>query len=83
MSKDDVLAQIRLSQSQYQPLRDESSVELFIGGLIDGTIDSDTWVLGCSSRNSHVLGGGSGIILKLVFVNDRVVSITELPWVAG
>jgi hypothetical protein len=83
MSKDEVLEQIRLSRSQYEPLKDENSTELFIGGLSEGTTESDTWVLTCPTRNSHVLGGGSGIILKLRFLNDRVVSITELPWLAG
>jgi len=83
MSKDQTLDQIRRSRSQYQPLKDEQSTELFVAEPSDETIASDIWFLTCPSRNSHVLGGGGGIRLKLRFRDDRVVSIDELPWLAG
>ena len=83
MSKGQVIEQIELSRSQYTPLQDERATELFIKPLDAEARSSDEWMLTCPSRNSHVLGGGSGIMLQIRFKDGRVVSITQLPWLAG
>ena len=83
MPRKEVLRQIELSRSQHQPLQDEQSTELYIARPSEETVDSDQWLLTCPSRNSHVLGGGSGIILSLKFTDDKVESIRRLPWLAG
>ena len=83
MNKEEVLEQIRLSRSQYgSPLRANSS-GIFVRQPSEDTIDSDTWMLICPSRNSHLLGGGSGIMLTLRFLKGEVVEIRQWPWLAG
>ncbi len=83
MTKEQVLEQIRLSTSQYDPLQDERSTDLYVGHPSDDTIRSDTWYLTCPTRNSHVLGGGSGMMLGVQFRDGKVVRLTRGPWVAG
>jgi len=83
MEKEDVLEQIRLSRSQYTPLSSVDSAELFVKQPSDETVESDTWMLTCPTRNSRFLGGGSGIILDVRFSKGKVVGIKELPWLAG
>lgn len=80
MNKEEVLEQIRLSRAQYgSPLRANSS-DIFVRQPSEDTIDSDTWMLICPSLNSHLLGGGSGIMLTLRFLKGEVVEIKQLPW---
>ena len=83
MSKEEVLEQIELSRRQYQPLQDDGSTERYIAKPSDETVWSNEWLLTCPNRNSHVLGGGSGIILRLNFRDGKVVGIVRLPWLAG
>ena len=83
MSKEEVLEQIELSRRQYRPLRDEDSTERYVGQPSDETVRSDEWLLACPTRNSHVLGGGSGIILRLDFRDGKVARIERLPWLGA
>jgi len=83
MSREEVLEQIDLSRRQYQPLRNENSAKLFVAQPSDDTVRSDEWLLTCPTRHSHVLGGGSGILLRLKFTDGKVVQIVRLPWLAG
>ena len=83
MNKSEVLEQIRLSRAQYDPLLSEDSGDLFVKQPSDDTIASDTWMLICPTRNSHVLGGGSGIMLEVRFSKGEVVGIKQWPWLAG
>jgi len=83
MTKEEVLEQIRLSREQYEPLGNEDSTELYVRQPSDDMIRSDTWNLTCPTRNSHVLGGGSGIMLGVKFRDGKVVRLTRGPWLAG
>jgi len=83
MTKQQVLEQIRLSRSQYKPLRDERRGELYIVQPPDDMIRLDRWNLTCPTRHSHVLGGGSGIMLVVRFCDGKVVRLTRGPWLAG
>jgi hypothetical protein len=82
MTKEEVLAQIKLSREQYQPLESETA-EIFMTSPTPETIQKDTWSLMCPSRNSHMLGGGSGIMLHLEFRDNKVVSIRPSPWLGA
>jgi hypothetical protein len=83
MSKEEVMGQIELSRQQYQPLQDHRSTERYIAQPSDAVVRSSQWLLTCPNRNSHVLGGGSGIILRLNFRDGKVVRIVRLPWLAA
>ena len=80
MTKQEVLAQISLSRTQYEPLKSGNDPQLYVQQPPDETIESDHWFLTCPSRNSHLLGGGSGIMLRLTFTKGRVSAIEQLPW---
>jgi hypothetical protein len=83
LQKVEVLEQIRLSRAQYDPLLSADSTDLFVKQPSDDAIDSDTWMLVCPTRNSHVLGGGSGIMLEVRFIEGKVFGIKQFPWLAG
>ena len=83
MSKEEVLEQIELSGRQYQPLQDDVGPELVIARPSDEVVRSNEWLLTCPTRNSHLLGGGSGIILRLHFRDGKVVGIVRLPWLGA
>ena len=83
MDKQEVLEQIRLSRAQYDPFRDDSSNECCVGQPPDDMIRSDVWTLGCPSRNSHVLGGGGGFMLKVEFHEGKVVKLSRGPILSG
>ena len=83
MTKAEVLQQIRLSQSQYRPLIDHESYEIFVQTPSPKEVESDRWTLICPARASPTVGGGSGIMLLVDFTDDVVVRIRELPWLAG
>ena len=83
MTREQVLEQIRLSRSQYKPLQDEYRADLYIAYPPDEMVRSDTWNLTCPTRNSYVLGGGSGMMLSVQFRNGKVVRLVRGPWGAG
>lgn len=83
MDKPEVLEQIRLSRAQYDPLLSDDSGELFVQQPSDETIGLDSWKLVCPTRHSHVLGGGSGIVLEVGFSKGKVAEIKQWPWLAG
>jgi len=83
MGKQEVLEQIQRSRAQYDPLRDENSPECYVGQPSDEMVRSDVWTLTCPTRNSHVLGGGSGFMLKVEFREGKVAKLERSPWLAG
>ena len=83
MTKQEVLMQIELSRAQYTPLKSEADSQLYVSQPSEETIRSDSWSLMCPSRNSHLLGGGSGIMLRLTFTNEKVSAIEQLPWLGA
>jgi len=83
MDKQEVLEQIRLSRAQYDPLMDESSPERYVQQPPDDMIRSDAWTLTCPNRNSDVLGGGGGFMLKVEFHEGKVVKLSRGPILSG
>jgi hypothetical protein len=83
MTRADVLEQIKLSRSQYQPLKSDTSSELYVLQPTPATVESNEWLLTCPARNSRLLGGGSGIMLRLHFKAGRLARIQRLPWVGS
>ena len=83
MTKVEVLAQISLSRTQYKPLKSETSAQLYVSQPSQETIEADNWFLTCPSRNAHLLGGGSGIMLQLTFTDGKVSTIEQLPWLGA
>lgn len=83
MTKADVLKQIELSRSQYQPVKSATSSELYVLQPNPATAEGNEWLLTCPARNSHLLGGGAGIMLRLHFKEGRLARIERLPWVGA
>jgi hypothetical protein len=83
MTKAEVLKQIELSRSQYNPLESEQSTELYIQQPNAETIEKNHWLLVCPSRNSRFLGGGGGINYCIHFENGKVKLIDKLWWRGG
>lgn len=76
-------SEIRFGRAQYDPLRSDDSGELFVRQPSDETIGLDSWKLTCPSRRSHLLGGGSGIMLEVGFSEGKVAELKQWPWLAG
>jgi hypothetical protein len=86
MTKAEVLKQIELSRTQYKSLKtDETDPNpgCYIGQPSEDTIESNIWQLTCPSRISHLLGGGTGMILKVTFTDGVVSEIEQLPWLGA
>jgi len=83
MTKEEALKQIALSRSQYDPLINEQSNEVYVEQPTKDIVKNDTWILTCPSRNSKFLGGGGGIILKLKFSNNKISEMRRMPWVGA
>jgi hypothetical protein len=83
MTKEEVLVQIELSRSQYKDMKSNTDTQIYISQPSEETIESDSWSLMCPSRNSHLLGGGGGIVLQLTFTNGKISAIEQLPWLGA
>ncbi len=83
MTKEEALKEIALSRSQYDPLINEKSSEVYVEQPTKDTSQGNTWLLSCPSRNSKYLGGGGGIILKIKFNDNKISEIRRMPWVGA
>ena len=83
MTKDEVLRQIEISRDQYQPLESDTGYELYVAQPSQETVQTDNWLLSCPARTSHLVGGGSGIMLRVEFRDGKVARLVRLPWLGA